>query len=55
MQRAVALKRDAAAWQAMMRRGMAQNLSWAGPARDYLALYAQARLCRAAAARRLDR
>ena len=40
--RAVALKRDLATWQAVMRRGMAQDLSWSGPARDYLRLYAQA-------------
>lgn len=54
VRRAVLLKRDTAAWQAVMRRGMAQNLSWAGPARDYLALYAQARLARAAGARRSE-
>jgi starch synthase len=52
--RAVMLKRDAAAWHAVMRRGMSQNLSWAGPARDYLALYAQARAARAAGLRRPD-
>ena len=54
MRRALLLKRDTAAWQAVMRRGMSQNLSWAGPARDYLALYAQARLARAAGPRRID-
>ncbi len=43
VQRALALKRDPAAWRAVMRRGMTQDLSWTGPARDYLALYAQAR------------
>ena len=42
VRRALALKRDAAAWAALMRRGMRQELSWAGPARDYLALYALA-------------
>ena len=52
--RAVMLKRDAVAWQAVLRRGMSQNLSWAGPARDYLALYAQARAARAAGLRRPD-
>ena len=52
--RALLLKRNAAAWQAVMRRGMSQNLSWTGPARDYLALYAQARLARAAGPRRID-
>jgi starch synthase len=41
--RAVALKRDGAAWQAAMARGMAQQLSWGGPAREYLALYDEAR------------
>ena len=51
VQRALMLKRDAAAWQAVMQRGMAQDLSWAGPARDYLALYAQAKLSRAASPR----
>ena len=51
VQRALVLKRDAAAWQAVMQRGMAQDLTWAGPARDYLALYAQAQLARAASPR----
>jgi starch synthase len=41
--RAVAARRDAAAWQAAMARGMAQQLSWGGPAREYLALYDEAR------------
>ena len=39
--------------QAVMVRGMAQDLSWAGPAQAYLALYAQARAARAAAPRGL--
>ena len=52
--RAVVLRRDPAAWQAVMRRGMSQNLSWAGPARDYMALYAQALASRARGARRSD-
>jgi starch synthase len=50
--RALALRRNAAAWTEVMLRGMAQDLSWAGPARAYLALYAQARLARRAAPRR---
>jgi starch synthase len=47
VRRALALRQDAAAWTAMMRAGMAQDLSWAGPARDYLALYAEAHRARA--------
>ena len=39
VRRALLLKQSPLAWQAVMRRGMAQDLSWAGPARDYLALY----------------
>ncbi|MBX3635450.1 MAG: glycogen synthase GlgA [Rubrivivax sp.] len=46
--RAVALKRDAAGWQAAMAHGMAQRLSWGGPAREYLALYDEARAGRGA-------
>ncbi len=53
VRRAQALRRDAAAWQTVMRRGMAQELSWAGPAQAYLALYTQARAARAAAPRGL--
>jgi starch synthase len=52
--RALALKRDASAWQAVMRRGMSEDLSWAGPAREYLALYLQARSARAQAPRGLQ-
>ncbi len=44
--RAVQLHRDAAAWRTMMQRAMAQDLSWVGPARDYLALYEVARQAR---------
>ena len=51
MQRALALKADAAGWQAVMQRGMAQDLSWDGPARSYLALYRQAIAARAASPR----
>jgi starch synthase len=54
VRRAVALKRDAAAWAAVVQRGMALDLSWTGPARDYLALYAQALAARAAAPRGLS-
>jgi len=39
VQRAQALRRQPALWQALMRHAMAQELSWAGPAKDYLALY----------------
>ncbi len=46
VRRALALHRDRAGWQAVMQRGMAQQLSWVGPARDYLALYARARQVR---------
>ncbi len=53
VRRALALKRDAAAWQAVVQRGMAQDLSWTGPAQAYLALYAQARQARATAPRGL--
>jgi len=53
VRRAQALRRDPAGWQAVMARGMAQDLSWAGPAQAYLALYAQARAARAAAPRGL--
>ena len=51
--RAVAARRDAPAWAALQARGMAQDLSWAGPARDYLALYAQALQARQATPRSL--
>ena len=39
VQRAQALRRQPARWQALMRHAMAQELSWVGPAKDYLALY----------------
>lgn len=51
VRRARALQIQPAAWQAVMARGMAQDLSWAGPARDYLALYEQALQSRAAGQR----
>ena len=45
--RAVALHRnDPSAWARMQGAGMAQDLSWAAAARDYLALYAEARSAR---------
>ncbi len=53
VRRALAMKQSPETWQRMMRRGMAQDLSWAGPARDYLALYAQALQARSAAPRGL--
>ncbi|MFM7505845.1 MAG: glycogen synthase GlgA [Rubrivivax sp.] len=40
--RALALWRDPAAWQALMRRGMGQPLSWREPAQQYLTLYDEA-------------
>jgi starch synthase len=40
--RALALWRDPPTWQAMMRRGMGQPLSWRQPAQQYLALYHEA-------------
>lgn len=44
VQRALRLRRDdPAGWTARMRRAMAQSLGWAGPAAQYLALYAAAR------------
>ncbi|MBI5258593.1 MAG: glycogen synthase GlgA [Burkholderiales bacterium] len=46
VRRAMGLHADPTAWRTMMRRGMAQDHSWAGPAREYLALYEQARLAR---------
>jgi starch synthase len=45
--RAIELWRQPPAWQALMRRGMAQDLSWDGPARAYLALYGSLRTGRA--------
>jgi starch synthase len=39
VQRALALHRQPTLWQALMRHAMAKELSWAGPAKDYLALY----------------
>ena len=48
VRRAQAMRRDPVAWQALMRHGMAQDLSWAGPAQAYLALYGQALAARAA-------
>ena len=51
VRRAITLRQDNAAWTAMMRAGMAQELSWARPARDYLALYAEARRARLEAPR----
>jgi starch synthase len=44
--RAVDVYRQPRAWAALMQRGMAENLSWDGPARQYMALYASAREAR---------
>lgn len=40
--RAAQVRREPERWMRMMRRAMTQPLSWAGPAREYLALYARA-------------
>ena len=42
VERALAARRDAAAWSRMQARAMAQDLSWTEPARQYLRLYAEA-------------
>jgi starch synthase len=47
VRRAAALHRDATAWWQLAVAGMAQDLSWAGPARDYLSLYQRAVAARA--------
>ncbi len=39
---ALALRRDSAAWQGLMRAGMAQDFAWTEPARQYRALYGNA-------------
>ena len=39
VKRAVEMQADAGAWAGMMRTAMAQQLSWAGPAKAYLGLY----------------
>jgi starch synthase len=41
--RAVTAFGQAPRWESMMRRAMARDLSWRGPARDYLALYEDVR------------
>ena len=45
--RAQGARRDVEGWRRLMVTGMAQPLSWAGPASDYLALYQRAREDRA--------
>lgn len=40
VRRAIALRAEPAAWRGMQATAMAQDLSWGGPARDYLKLYA---------------
>ncbi len=42
VRRAAGTRRNPAVWDRMVHTGMAQDLSWNGPARDYLALYRQA-------------
>lgn len=39
--RAVQARREPERWVRLMRRAMSQSLSWAGPAQEYLALYAR--------------
>lgn len=39
IRRALVLFRDKPVWEAMMRRGMAQDFSWDRPAREYVAVY----------------
>ncbi len=43
VQTAAVARRDPLAWGRLMARGMAQSLSWQGPASDYLRRYAQLR------------
>ena len=50
--RAVALYRQRDAWLRLVRVGMSENLSWEGPARQYLSLYEQALVARRGALRR---
>ena len=50
--RAFALYREHGAWLRLMRAGMGEDLSWDGPARQYLSLYAQAHGARREALRR---
>jgi len=46
VRRALTMRSSPDDWQAVMQRGMAQDLSWAGPAQAYLALYGQAQAAR---------
>jgi starch synthase len=43
LRRVLDWRRDPPRWRTLMERAMAQELSWQGPARDYLRLYEQAR------------
>jgi starch synthase len=52
--RALELRRQPQRWQAMQRDAMARDLSWRGPACDYLALYERARAARATSPRRVE-
>jgi starch synthase len=42
MQQALAVYRDRAAWERLMRRGMAADFSWSKPAQEYVTLYTRA-------------
>jgi len=44
MRRALTLHRQPHAWRRLLATGMAQDFSWRASARQYLGLYAQARL-----------
>ena len=50
--RAFAMYRERGVWLRLMRAGMGEDLSWDGPARQYLSLYAQAHGARREALRR---
>jgi starch synthase len=43
LRRAAAMRQDRQRWAKLCQTGMARELSWAGPARDYLALYSHLR------------
>ncbi len=51
--RAVALYREPARWQPLMRRAMAQQYTWDAAAQQYLALYAEAIRARRETPRRI--
>ena len=47
--RAIAAYRDADRWDALQRRGMAEDFSWTRPARDYIGAYERAKTIHATA------